>query len=76
MNIFQDMLKKRISDLFRLKMRYSFFLYRKVTVIETINTIFRLPELRNRILFTLAMLSIYRLGIFIPALRCRSKCSV
>ena len=36
-------------------------------MIETINTIFRLPELRNRILFTLAMLSVYRLGIFIPA---------
>jgi preprotein translocase subunit SecY len=27
---------------------------------------FRTPELRNKILFTLAMLAIYRLGVFIP----------
>lgn len=27
----------------------------------------RIPDLRNRILFTLAMLGIFRLGIFIPA---------
>ena len=27
----------------------------------------RIPELRNRILFTFAMLAVYRLGIFIPA---------
>ena len=29
--------------------------------------IFKVPELRNRILFTLAMLAVYRLGIFVPA---------
>ena len=29
--------------------------------------IWKVPDLRNRILFTLAMLAIYRLGIFIPA---------
>ena len=29
--------------------------------------IFRIPDLRNRILFTLAMLAVWRLGIFIPA---------
>ena len=34
---------------------------------NTIANIFRIPELRNRILFTFAMLAIYRLGIFIPA---------
>jgi len=36
-------------------------------LVEAIANIFRLPDLRNRILFTLAMLAIYRLGIFIPA---------
>ena len=29
--------------------------------------IMRIPDLRNRILFTLAMLSVWRLGIFIPS---------
>jgi len=36
-------------------------------VIEAIANIFRIADLRNRILFTLAMLAVYRLGIFIPA---------
>lgn len=34
---------------------------------RTIATIFKTEDLRNRIFFTLAMLAIYRLGIFIPA---------
>jgi preprotein translocase subunit SecY len=36
-------------------------------VFETIANVLRVPELRNRILFTLAMLGVYRLGIFVPA---------
>ncbi len=36
-------------------------------MIEAIANILRIPDLRNRILFTLAMLGIFRLGIFIPA---------
>lgn len=36
-------------------------------MIEAIANIFRIADLRNRILFTLAMLAVYRLGIFIPA---------
>jgi preprotein translocase subunit SecY len=36
-------------------------------VFQSIATAFRLPDLRNRIVFTLAMLAIFRLGIFIPA---------
>ena len=34
---------------------------------EQIANVLKIPDLRNRILFTLAMLAIYRLGIFIPA---------
>lgn len=34
---------------------------------ETIATVLRAPDLRGRILFTLAMLAVFRLGIFIPA---------
>jgi preprotein translocase subunit SecY len=34
---------------------------------STIANIAKIPDLRNRILFTFAMLAIYRLGIFIPA---------
>ena len=34
---------------------------------QSIATAFRLPDLRNRIIFTLSMLAIFRLGIFIPA---------
>src|SRR5579872_3988662 len=33
---------------------------------EAIGNIFRIKDLRNRILFALAMLAIYRLGSFIP----------
>jgi preprotein translocase subunit SecY len=33
---------------------------------EAIGNIFRIPDLRKRILFTLAMLAVYRLGSFIP----------
>src|SRR3954463_676948 len=33
---------------------------------EAISNVFRIPDLRNRILFTLAMLAVYRLGGHIP----------
>jgi preprotein translocase subunit SecY len=36
-------------------------------VIEAIASAFRVPELRARLLFTLAMLAVFRLGIFVPA---------
>jgi len=36
-------------------------------VFEQIANVLKIADLRNRILFTLAMLAIYRLGIFIPA---------
>ncbi len=36
-------------------------------MIEAIANILRIPDLRGRIFFTLAMLAIFRLGIFIPA---------
>lgn len=36
-------------------------------MIESIANILRVPDLRSRVLFTLAMLAVYRLGIFIPA---------
>ncbi len=36
-------------------------------MVEAIANIFRVADLRNRILFTLAMLAIFRLGVFIPA---------
>ncbi len=36
-------------------------------MIEAIANILRIPDLRNRIFFTLGMLAIYRLGIFVPA---------
>ena len=35
-------------------------------MIESLKNIFKIPELRNRILFTLGMLAIYRLGNHIP----------
>src|SRR3970040_185412 len=35
-------------------------------LLEAFRNIFRIPDLRNRVLFTLAMLAIYRLGAFIP----------
>lgn len=34
---------------------------------ETVANVLKIPDLRGRILFTLAMLAVYRLGIFIPA---------
>jgi preprotein translocase subunit SecY len=36
-------------------------------VVEAIANIFRIADLRSRILFTLSMLAIFRLGVFIPA---------
>jgi preprotein translocase subunit SecY len=33
---------------------------------EAISNIFRIPDLRKRVLFTLAMLAVYRLGSFVP----------
>lgn len=35
-------------------------------MIESLKNIFRVPDLRNRLLFTLAMLAVYRLGNHIP----------
>src|SRR5436190_22005940 len=35
-------------------------------MLEKLTNIFRIPELRNRVLFTLAMLAVYRLGAHIP----------
>ena len=35
-------------------------------MIESLKNIFRIPDLRNRILFTLGMLAVYRLGSHIP----------
>jgi preprotein translocase subunit SecY len=37
-----------------------------VKLFEAIGNIFRIKDLRNRVLFTLAMLAVYRLGSFIP----------
>ena len=34
--------------------------------LEAIRNIFRIPDLRNRVLFTLLMLAVYRLGSHIP----------
>jgi preprotein translocase subunit SecY len=36
-------------------------------VFETIANVFRVADLRSRILFTLAMVGVFRLGIFVPA---------
>ena len=33
---------------------------------EKFANIFRIPDLRNRVLFTLGMLAVYRLGAHIP----------
>jgi preprotein translocase subunit SecY len=33
---------------------------------EAFRNIFSTPDLRNRVLFTLALLGVYRLGAFIP----------
>lgn len=35
-------------------------------LIQTITNVFRIPELRSKILFTLAMLAVYRIGFWIP----------
>ncbi|MHC4786356.1 MAG: preprotein translocase subunit SecY, partial [Planctomycetota bacterium] len=35
-------------------------------MIQALINIFRIPDLRNRVLFTLSMLVIYRIGFFIP----------
>jgi preprotein translocase subunit SecY len=35
-------------------------------VIDSLRNIFKIPDLRNRVLFTLALLAIYRLGAHIP----------
>jgi preprotein translocase subunit SecY len=35
-------------------------------MIQTLQNIFKIPDLRRRILFTLGMLAIYRIGAFIP----------
>lgn len=35
-------------------------------LLEAFRNIFRIPDLRNRVLFTLAMLAVYRIGAFIP----------
>ena len=35
-------------------------------MIESLKNIFRIPDLRGRVLFTLAMLAVYRLGNHVP----------
>ena len=35
-------------------------------MIQAFANIFRIPDLRNRVLFTLGMLVIYRVGFWIP----------
>src|SRR5436305_413098 len=35
-------------------------------IFEAFANVFRIPDLRKRVLFTLAMLAVYRLGSFIP----------
>ncbi len=35
-------------------------------MLEKLTNIFRVPDLRKRVLFTMAMLAVYRLGSFIP----------
>jgi preprotein translocase subunit SecY len=34
--------------------------------LEAVANVFRIPDLRNRVLFTLGLLAVYRLGAFIP----------
>ena len=34
--------------------------------IEAFRNLFRIPDLRNRVLFTLALLAVYRIGAHIP----------
>jgi preprotein translocase subunit SecY len=40
--------------------------WREETLLESIKSIFKIPELRNKVLFTLGILAIYRLGGQIP----------
>ena len=35
-------------------------------LLEAISNVFRIPDLRKRVLFTLALLAVYRLGSFVP----------
>ena len=35
-------------------------------ILSSIQNIFSIPDLRNRVLFMLAMLAVYRIGAFIP----------
>ena len=37
-----------------------------MSVINSIRNIFKIPELKNRVLFTLALLAVYRIGAHIP----------
>ena len=34
--------------------------------VEALKNMFRIPDLRNRVLFTLALLGVYRIGAHIP----------
>jgi preprotein translocase subunit SecY len=38
----------------------------KLAIVEKLGNVFRVPDLRKRVLFTLAMLAVYRLGSHIP----------
>jgi len=44
-------------------------------LIEAFRNIFSTPDLRNRVLFTLALLGVYRLGAFIPTPGSTRTCS-
>ena len=37
-----------------------------MSVLNSIRNIFKIPELKNRVLFTLAMLAVYRISAHIP----------
>ena len=39
----------------------------KASMISSMKNMFKVPDLRNKILFTLAMLVVYRIGAFVPA---------
>ena len=36
-------------------------------MLSSVRNVFRIPDLRGKILFTLLMVGLYRLGAFIPA---------
>jgi preprotein translocase subunit SecY len=38
-----------------------------MAVIESIGNIFRIPELKRRILFTIGLFAVYRLGVHVPS---------